>query len=167
MRPAGPTQGSNPARRAYLAVIAALLAVIAALVYAFVVAGSTLPGDDGRTAVVLVPGERAFVLREMRGFVTGIAQLTDALARNDMPAAAAAATTMGAGRAHDVPASLMGRLPIGFKSLAFGVHRGFDAMAADALAIRSRDQTLAQLAGVLGQCAACHERYQIGAAASR
>jgi len=153
------------ARRIYLAVIAALVAVIAALVFKFVVAGSTLAGDDGRTAVVLAPGERAFMLREMRGFVSGVAQLTDALSRNDMSAAASAAATMGAARAHDVPAAMMGKLPIGFKEMAFGVHRGFDAMAADARQFADRDHTLAQLAGVLGQCAACHERYQIGAAA--
>ena len=153
------------AQRVYLAVIAALLVVIAAIVYKFVVAGSTLAGDDGRTAVVLAPGERALMLGEMRGFVTGIAQLTDALARNDMAAASAAAATMGAGRTHDVPASLMGKLPIGFKELAFGVHRGFDAMAADARQLADREHMLGQLAGVLGQCAACHERYQIGAAA--
>ena len=154
-------------RRFCLAVIAALLVVVVAILYKLVVAGSTLPGDDGRTAVVLTPGERALMLREMRGFVAGIVQLTDALARNDMPAAAAAASTMGAGRAHEVPASLMGKLPIGFKELAFGVHRGFDAMAADAEKTRDRGHTLAQLAGVLGQCAACHERYQIGVAAPR
>ena len=173
--PVGGSEAAEPrawgahfrARRVYLAIIAALLVVIAALVYKFVVAGSTLPGDDGRTAVVLSPGERALVLREMRGFVTGIAQLTDALARNDMPAAATAASAMGAGRAHDVPASLMGKLPLGFKELAFGVHRGFDAMAADADKARDRDRTLTQLADVLGQCAACHERYQFGPVAPR
>ena len=154
-------------RRVYLALIAALLVVVAALLYKFVVAGSTLPGDDGRTAIALTPGERALMLREMRGFVAGIAQLTGALARNDMPAAATAASTMGAGRAHDVPASLVGKLPIGFKDLAFGVHRGFDTMAADAEKVRDRDRTLTQLADVLGQCAACHERYQIGGTAPR
>ena len=74
---------------------------------------------------------------------------------------------MGAGRAHDVPAAMMGKLPIGFKELAFGVHRGFDAIAGDARQFADRDHTLGQLAGVLGQCAACHERYQIGAAAPR
>ena len=153
------------ARRACLATIAALVAVIAVLVYMFVVAGSTIAGDDDRTAVILAPGERAFMLREMRGFVAGIAQLTDALSRNDMPAAASAAATMGAARAHDVPVAMMGKLPIGFKELAFGVHRGFDAMAADARHLADREHMLGQLAGVLGQCAACHERYQIGVAA--
>ncbi|HKU86496.1 MAG TPA: hypothetical protein VJV77_09165 [Casimicrobiaceae bacterium] len=155
------------ARRVYLAVIVTLLVVIAVLVYKFVVAGSTVAGDDGRTAVVLAPGERAFMLQEMREFVAGIAQLTGALSRNDMPAAADAAATMGAARAHDVPVAMMGKLPIGFKKLAFGVHRGFDAMAADARQFADRDHALGQLAGVLEQCATCHASYQIGAAAPR
>ena len=155
------------ARRVYPAVIAALLVVIAALLYKFVIAGSTLPGDDGRTAVVLAPGERALLLREMRGFVAGVQRLTDALARDDMPAVAAAAATMGAARAHDVPAAMMGKLPIGFKELAFGVHRGFDAIAADAAGTGDPRHTLAQLASVLGQCVACHEQYQLGTAAPR
>ena len=51
--------------------------------------------------------------------------------------------------------------------LTLRVHRGFDAMAGDARQFADRDHTLGQLAGVLGQCAACHERYQIGAAAPR
>ena len=57
--------------RIQLSLIVLLLLVIAALAYKFIVAGSVEPGQDGRQAIVLEPGERAFVLREMRGFVAG------------------------------------------------------------------------------------------------
>jgi hypothetical protein len=53
----------------YLATIAVLLLVIAAMAYKFIIAGSTQIGDDGRVAVILEPGERALMLREMREFV--------------------------------------------------------------------------------------------------
>jgi regulator of protease activity HflC (stomatin/prohibitin superfamily) len=56
-------------RRVYLAVIAALVAVIAALVYKFVVAGSTLAGDDGRmTDVWLVIGGALLTIFVASGF---------------------------------------------------------------------------------------------------
>ncbi|HOW48610.1 MAG TPA: hypothetical protein P5163_11435 [Rubrivivax sp.] len=153
--------------RTQLAVIAVLLLALAALAYKFIVAGSVVPGDDGRQAVVLEPGERAFVLREMRGFVAGVQQLTDALARDDLKAAAAAARTMGMAAAHDAPPALIGKLPLEFKTLAFATHRGFDALAADAHSLGDPKHTLAQLAGVLHQCVECHDAYQFVTPAGR
>ena len=58
--------------RIYLAIIAALLLVIAAMAYKFIIAGSTRTAADGRTAIILEPGERVLVLREMREFVAGL-----------------------------------------------------------------------------------------------
>jgi hypothetical protein len=149
-------------KRVYLGVIAALLVVIAVLAWKFVVAGSTRPGDDGRTVVVLAPGERALMLNEMRGFVAGLAQIADALSRDDMAAVATASRALGAERAHDVPAAMLGKLPLEFKQLAFRVHGGFDTIAHDAANGATPKQTLATVAGILQQCAACHERYQVG-----
>ena len=149
--------------RVQLAIIAALLVVIAALAWKFIVAGSTRQGEDGRTAVVLAPGERALVLREMREFVAGLQQVDDALGREDMKGVAAASRAVGTAKAHDVPIALFARLPLGFKQLAFGVHRGFDAIAQDAEGGATPRQTLERLATVLQQCVACHERYQLSA----
>jgi hypothetical protein len=42
------------------------------MAYKFIVTGSTATGADGRTAILLEPGERALVLREMRGFLVGL-----------------------------------------------------------------------------------------------
>lgn len=148
-------------QRMLLAIIALLLLVIAALAYKFIVAGSVEKGDDGRTAILLEPGERAFVLGEMRGFVAGLQQLTAALAQDDMPAAAAAARHMGMGAAHAAPAPMVAKLPLEFKTLGFGVHRDFDAIAVDAERLGDPKHTLTQLAGALQKCVACHGRYQI------
>ena len=111
------------------AIIVLLLLVIAALAFKFIVVGSVEPGQDGREVIVLEPGERAFVLREMRGFVAGVQQVTAALARDDLKAAAAAARDMGMAAAHDAPPALLAKLPLGFKTLAFGTLRSFGGTA--------------------------------------
>jgi len=153
--------------RIYPAVIVVLLLVIAAMAYKFIVAGSTQRAEDGRVVVLLEPGERALMLREMRAFVTGLQLMSDALARGDMKGVAAAARKMGTASARDVPLSMLGKLPLGFKTLAFGVHRGFDAIAIDAEKDSTPKRILGQLSGVLQKCVACHNSYQLNTATAR
>jgi cytochrome c556 len=158
---------SAPGRqRLYLAIIVLLLVVITAMAWKFIVAGSTQKASDGRTVILLAPAERALMLTEMRGFVAGLGQITDGLARDDMPAIAAASRALGTAKAHDVPMGMLAKLPLEFKKLAFAVHGGFDAIARDAEAVHAPKHTLGQLAGVLSQCAACHERYRVSAEAA-
>ncbi len=151
----------------YLATIVLLLLVIAAMVYKFIIGGSTQMGEDGRVAVTLEPGERTLMLREMREFVVGLQLVTDALSRDDMPGVAKASLGMGSARARDVPIAMMGKLPLEFKALALGTHREFDAIAADAEANGTPTHSLEQLADVLQKCVACHATYQVRAAASK
>jgi len=147
--------------RIYLTTIAILLLVIPTMAYKFIVAGSTQKGEDGRVAVILEPGERALVLREMRGFVSGLQLVADALARDDMQGVANASREMAGARAHDVPLALMGKLPLEFKILALGTHHEFDIIATDAEANGTPKHALAQLADVLQKCVACHASYQV------
>ena len=58
--------------RIYLAIIAGLLLVTAAMAYKFIIAGSTIAAADGRSAIMLEPGERVLALREIREFVVGL-----------------------------------------------------------------------------------------------
>ena len=143
------------------AVIVVLLLVIASMAYKFIVAGSTQKTAGGRVAVLLEPGERALMLTEMRAFVAGLQVMSDALSRDDMKGVAEAARKMGTASARDVPLSMLGKLPLGFKTLAFGVHGGFDSIADDAATIGTPKHTLGQLSGVLQKCAACHGSYQV------
>ncbi len=147
-------------QRIYGVVIIALLLVIAAMAYKFIIAGSTAASADGRTTVLLEPDERAFVLREMRGFVAGLQRVVDALSRDDMQGAVQAARAMGMSKSHDAPAAIVGKLPLEFKKLAFGVHGDFDAIAADAQRGVAPKHTLGQLSEVLRKCTACHEKYR-------
>jgi len=153
--------------RIYLVIIAVLVLVIAAMVYKFLIAGSTEKGEDGRVAVLLEPGERAFMLHEMRDFVAGLQQVSDGLARDDMDAVAKAARAVGTAKAHDVPVAMLGKLPIEFKKLALSTHREFDTIAVDAEGVRTPKHTLQQLSDVLQKCVACHSTYQVKEAASQ
>jgi hypothetical protein len=147
--------------RIYQGIIVVLLLVIGVMAYKFIVAGSTEKTAERRVAVVLEPGERALMLREMRDFVGGLQAIADALSRDDMKDVAKAARQMGTARSHDVPAAMLGKLPLEFKTLAFGVHRGFDSIAMDAEGIGMPEHTLGQLSDVLQKCVACHATYEV------
>ncbi len=147
--------------RIYVVVIIALLLVTLAMAYKFIIAGSTTTAPDGRAAILLEPGERALILREMRQFVAGLGRINDALSREDMQAVAKAARAMGTPKTHNVPIAMMGKLPLEFKTLAFGVHSDFDAIAADAERNGLPKRILGQLSDVLQKCNACHENYQL------
>ena len=153
--------------RIYPVVTVVLLLVIAAMAYEFIVAGSTQKAADGRVAVLLEPAERALMLKEMRAFVSGLQLMSEALSRNDMKGVAKASRAMGTVSARDVPLAMLGKLPLQFKTLAFGVHGGFDNIASDAEKIGAPKHTLAQLSGVLRKCAACHDRYQVKVATTK
>lgn len=146
--------------RIYLAIIVALLLVTLGMAYKFIVAGSTTASADGRTAIILERGERDFVLREMRGFLAGLQRIDDALSRDDMQGVAKASRELGTPKTHDAPVAILGKLPLEFKRLAFGVHRDFDAIAADAERGGTSKRTLGQLSDVLRKCTACHESYR-------
>ena len=88
--------------RTYVVIIIGLLLVISAMAYKFIIAGSTITAADGRTAILLEPGERALVLREMRGFVAGLQRINDALSREDMQGVATASRALGTPKTHDV-----------------------------------------------------------------
>lgn len=153
--------------RIYLAIIAALLLVVLAIAYKFIVAGSTTAAADGRTAIILEPGERDFVLREMRGFLAGLQRINEALSRGDMQGVATASRALGTPKTHDAPVAIMGKLPLQFKTLAFGVHGDFDAIAAEAEHGGAPQRTLVQLSDVMRKCVACHESYRFANAAPK
>jgi len=153
--------------RIYLAIIAALLLVIAAMGYKFIIAGSTTAAADGRRAVIMEPGERALILREMREFLAGLQRIDEALSREDMQAVAEASRALGSARTHEVPAALMGKLPLEFKALALSVHSDFDTLAMDAEWTRLPKRSLGQLAEVMRKCTACHEGYRLAEATPR
>ena len=144
--------------------LTAVLALgLAATLYLFVVRGSVAPASDGRTAILLEPAERDLVLGEMRAFLTATQAVLVGATKGDLPVAADAARQVGVAAQHQVPASLMGKLPLGFKRLGFDTHSRFDQLALDAGSLGDANQTLAALGELMSNCVACHAAFRIDA----
>lgn len=131
----------------------------------FFVKGETTPSADGRTAVLLGPAERNFILTEMRqllravhGVVTGVSDTDQARGHAQ---AAAAARSAGMKMAVDDNPTLMLKLPLPMKQLGMSVHRDFDELA-NAISNGTTSQDILQrLSNITPRCLACHEMYQI------
>lgn len=132
--------------------------------YLFVFRGAVAPSSDGRIAILLTPGERDLVLAEMRAFLASTQTILSAAAQGELAPAVAAARQVGAQAQTGVPASLMGKLPIEFKTLGLATHRAFDQLALDAQDLGDPDQTLEALAEILAKCVGCHAAYRIDVA---
>jgi len=119
------------------------------------------PGEDHRAALDLTASERAMILDEMHLFLSGLGELTGALGREDMPAAAKAARAMGLVMSHEVPLALRQKLPQDFRQRGASVHRDFDQIALDADSLGDVSHSLNQISTTLQKCAACHALYQM------
>jgi hypothetical protein len=145
----------------YLAIIGALVAVIAVMTYKLLLAGRTEAAPDGRVAIVVEPPECDLLLQEMRLFLEGLQAMAAGLAKDDLGAVASAARALGSKMTGDVPAALMTKLPIEFKTLGLSVHRDFDQIALDAEGLGLPKHTLGQVSAVMQKCVACHKTYQL------
>ncbi|MEE9389234.1 MAG: hypothetical protein V3U96_11550 [Paracoccaceae bacterium] len=142
--------------------VSGLLALALAFgVYTFLIKGSTMQADDGRTAILLAPGERDHVLGEMRGLLEAVQSITEGLANDDMEQVAASATSVGMALAGDENPTLIAKLPLQFKKNGFAAHTAFDNLAANARDFGDKDMLLQELSVILGACTACHAGYRI------
>ncbi|MFZ5574612.1 MAG: hypothetical protein ACOY5S_05325 [Pseudomonadota bacterium] len=116
---------------------------------------------DHRAVLTLTPAERGILLEEMHAFLAGVQKLTDALGRQDYPAAAQAARVLGPGMAHAVPAAMRAKLPLEFRQLGASTHADFAQIAMDAESLGDASHSLGQLASTLQKCVACHTTYQV------
>lgn len=139
-----------------------LLAVALGItLYLFVVRGSVAPASDGRTAILLEPGERDLVLAEMRAFLQSTQTVLASASQGELSPAITAARQVGAQAQEGVPATLMGKLPLGFKTLGLDTHRRFDQLALNAEELGDPGQTIQELGELLENCIGCHAAYRI------
>ena len=138
-----------------------LAVLIGAMGYTFLIKGETLPASDGREVLVLSAGERDMVLSEMREFLSAVQTIVGAANQEDMEAVANAAKKVGFSAQQSVPNSLMKKLPLGFKRLGMGTHKGFDQLAMDATDLGDPSHTLNQLSELMKNCVACHQIFRI------
>ena len=140
---------------------AIMTAVSGALAYKFIFAGAIEIAPDGRTAILLEESEQTFFLNEMRSFLVAIQQITDGIEKDDMTQIATAARKVGMVGFSQVPASLIGKLPLAVKKLGRSTHNAFDQMAMDAESLGDKEHSLSQLNQILSNCTACHALYKI------
>lgn len=135
---------------------ACLFAALCALT-SIAAAGET----DTRKIIHLSPHHRTLVLTEMRQFLSGLQQISDALSRDDMETVSRVARPLGSPMTRHMPEELKRVLPQEFRKLGFSVHSNFDQVALDAESLGDSKHTLTQLGEALSKCVFCHSAYQI------
>jgi len=141
-----------------------LWAVTVAVAAWLFVSGRTVSAPDGREAIVLSADEKNLILAEMRTMLGSVQGVVDGIANKDMQRVAQAARQSGSAAAAQVPAGLMGKLPLGFKQLGHGAHQGFDEIVVGAESDEPEELLLARLGKRLKNCVACHATYRLEAA---
>jgi len=129
----------------------------------FFIRGNTAGGTDGRTAVVLKPAERDFVMLEMRGLLSATQQIVEGANQGDVTRIIKAARGAGMAAAADVNPTLMMKLPMGFKQLAMSLHGDMDEIAKAAQAGKPVPELLKMTSDAMTKCVACHAAWQINA----
>ena len=137
-----------------------LLAVIAFGAYKFIVEGNVEEADDGRTAIMLEPGERDLVLGEMRTFLEAVQGIVAAIAVEDLATVATLSTPVGMVATEGEAASLMGKLPLEFKLLGMATHGLFDDLALEATSTGDGQAVTASLGVLMENCTGCHAGYR-------
>jgi DNA primase catalytic subunit len=152
-------------KKLYPAIVAVLILIIAAGAYKFIIKGSVIESADSRITIELEPGERHFILGEMRGLLSKIQQLLAALATDDMDTFIQVAKVLKDESRGETQQSLIGKTPIGFKKMSYKIHSDFSQLYDDGLARQDPEHSLQQVSELMQNCVACHATYSLQAAA--
>lgn len=135
-------------------VILVLAAALAFMVKTFIFTGNIIPSNDERTAILVTEVERTMILSEMRKFLETIQGITEATAKGDLETVATLATEMGA-ESPDMSPSLVGKLPIEFKTLGFATHALFTDLGVTAKGGNANAVQI-ELGDLMLNCTSCH-----------
>ena len=141
-------------------IVVVLLIVSSGMAYKFIIQGEVVIAEDSRIAIQLSRAERDLVLSEMRIFLQSVQQITQNISEDKLDLVASAARKSGRNAQIEVPGSLVGKLPLGFKKLGFSTHAKFDELALDAEQLGDRDHALMQLSSLLENCVSCHAAFK-------
>ena len=123
--------------------------------------GWTTAGEDGRTEIVLAPGERNQVLAEMRELLKAVHAIVSGAADQNLKEAEGAARSAGMTAAADAGPAIMLKLPLAFKQMGMSVHRDFDGLADGIARGETSVQTLGRLSSITSRCTTCHDLYRL------
>ncbi|WP_426479121.1 hypothetical protein ACP3T3_06640 [Chryseobacterium sp. CBSDS_008] len=149
--------------RKYLLILSLLsLLLNAGLLYVFFYKGEkVVVSPDGRKEIKMSEKNRAFVMREMRGFLESVQQINEGIAKNNPGIIAKVGNQSGTCKVNGVPQGMIKSLPFEFKQMGFGTHELFDEMTKMAKENYNRQQTQEKLNQLLNNCVACHKTYKI------
>ncbi len=136
-------------------------AVTIAVIAWFFIVGNIAPGADNRTAIVLGQGERDLVLSEMRGLLASVHGILEGINQGDMKRVIESSRSAGMGAAADVNPSLLAKLPLEFKKLAFSMHGDMDEIAKAAESGKPAPELYRMTTDNVAKCVACHASWGI------
>jgi hypothetical protein len=119
-----------------------------------------LPGDSRQRLTLPAPA-RDKVLAEMRHMLESVNGILRGVVANDLPAVERAARAAGTVMAVEMDPAMMQQLLPAFRELGLQTHRAFDELADRIKAGGSREDAIRGLAGVTGNCVACHAVYRL------
>lgn len=155
------------ARPGAASLAAAVAAALTLAAHASGPANAATTDADRRAVISVDAGARGELLAEMRAHVANVQRFLDAIAKNDLPAAAAAARASGIVAASEAGGEVGRDLPPAFTALGMSLHADFDRLA-DAAARGDDALTLAgAMAAAMQKCVACHASYRLGPRARR
>lgn len=114
-----------------------------------------------RKPIITRPNERTHILSDMRQYLTGIQKMMEALAREDVKSAAAAARSMGNVRVYEVHLSFPNKSAVEFRDLAMELHQDFEQIAKDGEDQGNARLMLGQMAKTMKKCIYCHTTYEL------
>jgi hypothetical protein len=123
--------------------------------------GTGQPPGDPRQRLTLPPTARDRVLAEMRHMLESVNGILRGVAANDLVAVEKAARAAGTAMAVELDPAIMQQLLPAFRELGLQTHRAFDDLADRIKAGGTRDDAIRGLAGVTGNCVACHAVYRL------
>ncbi|WP_175596493.1 hypothetical protein [Bradyrhizobium embrapense] len=129
-------------------------------------AGAEQPTDT-REPVQRTEAERAFVLEQMRLFLTTVVEIEEGLGSGDLDLVAREAAARGrkANAALARPPTLAAKESDAWKAMIGSVRSGFDQIAEEAAARAPTAKINKTLADTMRNCVACHQAYRIAAEA--
>jgi cytochrome c556 len=119
------------------------------------------PQRDMRVPVALRPNERAAMLQDMREYLKGLQDIFASLAKDDMDAVAARATSLGKINIYETHLMFPKAAGVKFRELSALVHDDFDEIANEAKGKRNVKATLLRLSATMKRCTSCHESFRL------
>ena len=153
----------NNYRIATIALAIIWIGTVGGFAYFFLFGVSRL-GPDGREIVNVTPGEKQFVLQEMRQLLEATQQIHVAMGKGNREEAAQAAESVGMGMVEELAAvesTILFKLPAPMKKLGLGTHREFDNLAQTIRSNATDSQVMEHMGQLMSRCVACHATYRL------